>query len=132
MHMHKGVVVDVHDPRVRRHLVGDLVDVALGGQARPDVQELADAGLGGQIADGALQEGAVLPGTLAGLRRCGENRVGGGAVNGIVVLTAKQRIVDPRRVRDSGVDAGGRTGPLLAGHTGSWWVAVARRGQSGT
>jgi hypothetical protein len=39
------VVVDVDDPAVRRDRLGDLVGVALGGQAGPDVEELAQAGL---------------------------------------------------------------------------------------
>jgi hypothetical protein len=43
------VVVDVEDPGSRCGLLGDLVDVARGGQPGADVEELADALLGGQI-----------------------------------------------------------------------------------
>ena len=53
---HERVVVCVHDPAVRRGPLGDLVGVVRGGQARADVEELADAGLGGQEADRAGHE----------------------------------------------------------------------------
>src|SRR6266498_3612035 len=131
MHVHHGVVVDVYHPRVWRDLSGDLVHVALGGQAGADVQELPDAGLG-EVADGALQERAVLPGALAGLWRRFEDGLGGGAVNGVVVLAAQQRVVDLRWVGGGGVDAGGWAGLLVAGHTGSWGVGVAGCSQSGS
>lgn len=42
------VVVDVDDPDVRADLLGDLVDVRGGGQARAAVEELADAPLRGE------------------------------------------------------------------------------------
>ena len=55
----QGVVVDVDDAAVGCHGLGDLVGVAGGGQAGADVQELADTGLGGQMAHRANEEGAA-------------------------------------------------------------------------
>ena len=51
------VVVDVDDPGVGGDPLGDLVGVVRGGQAGADVEELPDAGLAGQVAHGAAEEG---------------------------------------------------------------------------
>ena len=56
---HDRVVVDVDDPAPRRDRLGDLVGIALGGQAGPDVEELAQAGLLGQEPDRPAQERPV-------------------------------------------------------------------------
>jgi len=48
------VVVDVDDPGGRSDRQGDLVDVALGGQAGADVEELPDPHVG-EEPDGAAQ-----------------------------------------------------------------------------
>jgi hypothetical protein len=55
---HDRVVVRVHDPRLRRDPLCDLMEVGFGGDARPDVQELAQAGLGGG-AHGPVHEAPV-------------------------------------------------------------------------
>jgi hypothetical protein len=46
------VVVDVDDAGIRGGVLGDLVDVTHGRDARADVEELADARLPGEMADG--------------------------------------------------------------------------------
>jgi hypothetical protein len=43
------VVVRVHDPRLRRHLLRDLAGVVGGWQAGADIQELPDPLLPGQV-----------------------------------------------------------------------------------
>lgn len=58
---HNGVVVDVHDPRLRSDPLRDLVDVLLRRQPCTDVQELADARFPGQRGDRSAQEVPVVP-----------------------------------------------------------------------
>jgi hypothetical protein len=53
------VVVDVDDPGLRRDGLGDLVGIARGGNAGADVEELPDARVGGEVADGASEERPV-------------------------------------------------------------------------
>jgi hypothetical protein len=50
------VVVRVHDPRFRRHLLRDLVSVVGGGHAGADIQELPDPLLPGQVLHGPQEE----------------------------------------------------------------------------
>jgi hypothetical protein len=59
-----GVVVGVDDPGLRRDGLGDLVGVVSGGPPGADVEELPDACLTCQVADGADQEAALQPGEL--------------------------------------------------------------------
>jgi hypothetical protein len=108
MGQHQGVVVGVHNLAVGGYLLGDLVGVDQRGQARPDVEELADTGLGGQVPHHPGQKRAVRPraGDHLGafphyLLRCD-------AVGGEVVLPAEPVPVDPGRVRHAGVQAAGR------------------------
>jgi hypothetical protein len=63
------VVVGVDDPRRRVHGLYDLVQIGRGGDARPDVQELADAVLLGEGPHRAVHERPVLAG---GHRSLGE------------------------------------------------------------
>jgi hypothetical protein len=59
---HQRVVVDVDDPGRRGDGLRHLVDVAGGGQAAADVEELGDARLSGQVPDRAAEECPVLLG----------------------------------------------------------------------
>src|SRR5688572_18964933 len=54
------VEIHVHHPGVRSDRLGDLVDVALGGNARAEVEELPYAGLG-EVAHRPAEEGPVGP-----------------------------------------------------------------------
>ena len=82
------VVVHVDDARARGGVLGDLVDVPLGGDARADVEELADARLAGQEADGPAEEGPVgaHDGPRVGLDR--DQGAGGVLVGPEVVVAA--------------------------------------------
>ena len=84
-------------------MLGDLVHVAAGGQARADVEELADPGLTGQELDRPGQERPV--GTR-GPRRVWyrlQQAARGFPVGLEVVLAAEQVVIDPRDVRDGDV-----------------------------
>ncbi len=102
-----GVVVHVDDARVGGDGLGDLVDVALGGQAAAEVDELPDPGLAGEEADDPAQEGPVVLDHVAGDRRDRQELFGHLAVGGEVVLAVQQVVVDARRVRHARVDRGG-------------------------
>lgn len=58
VHQYERVVVHVHDFGLGGGLLGYLVGVADGGQAGADVDELADALVGGEVVDHAAQAGA--------------------------------------------------------------------------
>ena len=100
------VGVHVEHPGIGRDLMRDLMHVALGGKARADVQELADPRLRGQEPHGPSQEGAVLPCHHPQLRRNSKRLFCDGAIDGEVVLAAKQVVVHPGEVRDARIDAG--------------------------
>jgi hypothetical protein len=105
---HHGVVVDVHDARRRRELLGQLVGVGRVGDARADVEELAEADLAGQEPHRPPEEGAVGAGIGAGAVE--PARVGGERVcrdlpvDGEMVRAAQQVVVDAGRVRHTRVD----------------------------
>ncbi len=99
------------DPGIRVDLLGDLVDVALGGQPGPDIQELRDARLGGQIAHSPAQELAVLHRYQLEFRRCLAYRQDCRPVHGEVVVATEPVVIHPRRRRDRGVDPERRRGP---------------------
>jgi hypothetical protein len=101
---HDRVVVHVDDARVGRGALRHLVGVVAAGQAGADVEELADARLGGQIVDRAAEEGAVLPDARDDVRILLDHQLGGLAVRLEVVLAAEPVIVDPRDRRHAGVD----------------------------
>jgi hypothetical protein len=101
---HQRVVVDVHDPRLRRHLLRDLVRVVRRRQPRPDVQELPHSGLARQIADDAPEEGPVGPGDVHDARVDRAELIAGRAVDRVVVRTAEPVVPDTGGVRDRCVD----------------------------
>jgi PAS domain S-box-containing protein len=98
------VVVHVDDPGFRRDLLGDLVRVIGGGQAGPDIQELPDPGLTGQVLHGPAQEGPVGPDTGQDIRVSRDGLLCDVPVGLVVVLPAEPVIVDPGGVRDAGVE----------------------------
>jgi hypothetical protein len=95
---HDRIVVDVDDLRVRVDLVSDLMHVVLGRQARPDVQELADALLR-EITDGPPQERPVFAHLLLGFGKNPQHALGGAAVSLEVLSTAQHVVIHPRDVR---------------------------------
>ena len=99
------VVVDVDHPGIRGFPLGHLVRVVAGGDPGADVQELADAGLGGQVPGRPAEEGAVGAHPEPQARRRGQHALGGLPVGGEVVLAAEPVVVDPGRVRHAGVQA---------------------------
>jgi hypothetical protein len=112
------VVVDVDDPRVGGGLLGDLVRVVRRGDAGADVEELADPGLLGQVADGAGEEPPVRLDPPAQAGGDGQDAFGGFAVGREIVLAAQPVVVDAGRVGDRGVDRE-VDGRVLRGAAGS-------------
>jgi hypothetical protein len=108
---HHRVVIDVDDPGVRAGRGGHLVGVAGRGQARPDVDDLADADLADQVPDDPAEEFAVLPDREPRVRQQPADDLGGLPVDRVVVLAAEQAIVDACRARDVGTEGGS---PFLA------------------
>ena len=108
MAQHDRVVVDVDDPGLGCDRLGHLVDVAAGRHAGADVEELTQAGLAGQVADGTGQERPVGPGGGHHGRVDQHRLLGRFPVRGEVVLAAEQVVVDPRDVRDARVMRQGR------------------------
>jgi hypothetical protein len=98
------VVVDVGDPRAGDDLAGDLVHVRRGGQAATQVEVLRDALLG-EEAHRAKQERAVGQGQPPRLQPGFHQPLGGGPVDGEVVLPVEQVVVDPGDARTADVDA---------------------------
>src|SRR3984893_3066295 len=110
---HDGVIGDVNHPGGRVGPARHLVDARRGREARPQVDELTDPGVG-QHAHGADRERAVLPGQATLIRRNGENMIGRGPVHRVVVLPAQQVVVDPRGAGYRRVDARRLVG--MSGH----------------
>jgi hypothetical protein len=100
------VVVDVHDPGLGGDPLGHLVGVVGRRQAGADVEELADPGLAGQVADGADEELAGAAGDLDDLGEGGTELVAGVAVDRVVVLATQPVVPDPGRVRHTAIDLG--------------------------
>ncbi len=118
------VVVDVDDPRVGGDGMGDLVDVALGGQAGADVEELPDPCVG-EEPHGAAEERAVLQRRARAVGHHGVELLHGLTVDREVVLAAESVVVHPRDVRGGGVDALRKRSVLahsrvLLGTSASW------------
>ena len=84
-----GIVVDVQYACVRRELLGNLVDIALRGQSRPDIDKLSDAAVPSQKLDGSPEELSVLPGGDCRIRQCIEQFLRGLPVGGVVVLASE-------------------------------------------
>ena len=93
---------------VGRELLGQLVGVGRIGDARADVEELAEPDLAGQEPHRPPEEGAVGAGIGAGAvepaRVGGEGVCGDLAVDGEMVRAAQQVVVDAGRVRHTRVD----------------------------
>lgn len=94
------VVVDVDDAGVGGDALGDLVGVLGGGQARADVEVLADACPAGEVGHGAAEERPV------GARHFADAGVHGGDVVAdlfvhlVVVLAAEPVVPHAGVVRD--------------------------------
>jgi hypothetical protein len=102
---HDRVVVRVDHTRLRGHRLGDLVEVGLGGDARADVEELADAVLGEQPGRPVHEAPVGLGGGLH-IGVDGQDALAQLLVDRVVVLAAQPPVVDARRVRLAGVDRG--------------------------
>ena len=88
MRQHQRVIVHVNDFALGRYLLGDFVRVVRRGQARADVEELANPGVGGQVTDRA---GEKAPGSASHDGDARENflvLVTGLAVDSVVVFAA--------------------------------------------
>jgi hypothetical protein len=101
------LVVDVHHPAPGIELVRGLVDVADGGNAGAEVEELGDPLLVAEP-DRSLQERPVGPADQRRVRVHPEQLLGGGAVGGGVVGAAERVVVDAGRAGNVDVDAGRR------------------------
>ena len=105
VHDHQRVVVAVDDPGVPAGGLGDLVDVALGGQAGADVQELPDPRVAGQVPHRPAQEPAVGPGGHRGIRHRRQQFPRSRPVGGEIILPAQQVVVNPRDIRDADIES---------------------------
>jgi len=103
---YQRVVIDVHDPGLRRGALRDLMGVGRGRQARAHVQELADPGLVGHVQDDPSQERPVGQGDIHDPRVDCAELIAGHPVDLVVVLAAEPVVPDPGRVRHRGVDRG--------------------------
>src|SRR6185437_15793676 len=96
-------------------LLGDLVDVTLGWQAGPDVDELADSRFG-EGPDGALKEGTVVARDFRKVRDLGIDLLGGPAIGLVIVLSAQVVVIHAGRAGHGRVEHGhAGYGPGLAG-----------------
>lgn len=96
---HLGVVVDVDDLRLWRAFVCDLMDIALGGQAGADVEELPDADVDQEL-DGPSEEGAVL---LRSYRDMGDDLqdlLRRRSIGRKIVLSTQKVVIHPGDIRD--------------------------------
>jgi hypothetical protein len=98
------VVVHVDDARAGRGRLGDLVNVLLGGDAGPDVEELPDAGLASQVPDGPAEKRPVGPHDGPDVRVDRDYRTGRVLVGPEVMAVAQPVVVHPGDVRLRGVD----------------------------
>src|SRR5690242_18583970 len=122
----RGVGVDIHDPGIGCVATGDIVDVADGGDAGADVEELPDTGRRGEVVDGAAQEGSVGTGLLGQIRYGMSSSLRNLPVGGEVVGAAEEVVVDAGGVRCLSI----RTGmPAAKSYAGK--LAVASDGFSG-
>jgi hypothetical protein len=110
---HDRIVVDVHDPRLRRDRLGDLVGVLHGGQAGADVEELANPGFPGQEPHDANEKLSRLLGHSDHVEEL-QRGVTGVPVGLVVVLTSHPVVPDAGRTRHVEVDP--TVGFLLVPH----------------
>ena len=104
---HDRVVVRVHHAGLGIAGLRDLMHVVRTRQAGADVEELRDARLARQVADGPAQEGPVLPHRGADRAPAFQHLAGDGPVGGEVVLAAEEVVVHARRMRPAHIDLGG-------------------------
>jgi hypothetical protein len=122
MRQDDGVVVGVDHAAVGRDALRHLMGVVRRRQAGADVEELADAGLGGQVTDGPAEERAVGPHVGRDPRPDGNDLLGGFPVGGEIVLAAQPVVVDPGRVGHAGVDPARH----VLGHRAAWLLLCHR------
>jgi serine-type D-Ala-D-Ala carboxypeptidase len=103
---HHRVIVHVHHAALRRRALGYLVRVVRGGQARTDVQELADPGLADQVPHRPPQEYPVPARRADDVRVRRDHPLSGYPVDGEVILPAQPVVIDPGDVRHGGVHLG--------------------------
>jgi hypothetical protein len=109
-----GVYVHVHHPGVAGRPLRDLVHVLRRGQADADFDELADARIRGQEANGPAEERPVRRGRVPHVRGGTEYLVNGHPVGRVMVLPAEQVVVHARctgNFRPEGLDT-----VILGGH----------------
>ena len=108
------IIVDIYDPSPRVGGAGDLVHVALRGQAGADVHELAEAGRRHQVPHHPAQERPVGAGARWRIRSHLQGEFDNGAISGVVILPAEEGVIDPRDIRPRHVQA--RRDDALIGH----------------
>jgi hypothetical protein len=96
--------VDVDHPAFRNHPLGDLMHVAHGGNARPEVQKLTDS-LFGTEPNRSAEERPVLLRRPLRLRYHLDQPVGQLPIRRKVARAAKEIVIDPREIRLVDVDA---------------------------
>jgi hypothetical protein len=101
---HDRVVVHVHHPGVRRHPLGHLVRVVRRGQPGPDVEELPDARLGGQVVHHAAEKRPLRADAEPYFRQRGDDLLGDHPVRREVILAAQPVVVDPRDMRHARIE----------------------------
>jgi len=134
---HDRVLVHVDDPGIGRRGLGDLMGVVRGGDTGADVQELPDAGLGGQVTDGAGQEGPVGPDREDDIGIGRNGLIARGPVGREVIGAAKPVVVHPGDVGHadvkgrlpgrSGRGAAGICGPGRWAFAGHWFAPFLRQ-----
>jgi hypothetical protein len=106
-HPDHGVVVGVHHPAGLIGGLDDLVRVPHRGQARADVQELADTPQRDPLGR-ALVESAVGPGAVLDLRRQPQYALRGVPVGGEVMPAVQKIVVNARGRRPGLIDSEGQ------------------------
>ncbi len=108
------VIVHVDNSHVGVDLARDLMHRTLRGQPHADLQELGDAGFGGQEPDHPAQEAPVLHRCPAQPGHQREHLLRGDPVRLEVALAAQVVVIHPRHVRRRHVQA--QRGSLRPGH----------------
>jgi hypothetical protein len=104
VHQDQRIVVDIDDPRLRGHRLGDLMRIVRGGQPGTDVEELADPGLTGQEPHGAAEERPISASGGAHVRQELQDLFSDLPVGGEVVLAAQPVVPDPCGMRHARVE----------------------------
>jgi hypothetical protein len=109
MQQHDWVVVHIDDLGIGDHRLCDLVGTVRRRQPGPNVEELPDPGLAGQVTHGAPEERTVRPDPGNDRRVRRDRLLSGLPVGGEIVLPAEPVVVDAGRMRNAGVEVRGRT-----------------------